>query len=85
MNKIETPIGTLVTETKGTAGDYPGIYVYLIPKREPDKKELISCVEYDTGCEYDNGMDGLRTESYAENIDDPVKVIRYSDGKDLSF
>ena len=76
--KVKIPGGYLMVETKGAQDDFPGVFVSFSENGEQyDVNNLIACVEYDS-------VDGeIKTETYCKDFDDPVNIVRYSDGRDL--
>ena len=76
--KVKIPGGYLMVEEKGAENDFPGVFVSFSENGEQyDVNNLIACVEYDP-CDKE-----IQTETYCKNFDEPVNIIRYSDGRDL--
>lgn len=66
--EVKTPMGILVAEEKGTEGEYPGIWVSLIPNGKQDDI-LLACVEHDTSAE------DILVCVYGTGEDNPTDVI----------
>lgn len=76
--KVKIPGGYLMVEEKGAENDFPGVFVSFSENGEQyDVNNLITCVECDS-CDKE-----IKTETYCKNFDEPVNIIRYSDGRDL--
>lgn len=76
---INTPIGRLLSETKGTEDAYPGVYISLCAEEmNVDQSELVLTVEYETE------RQEIWTILYQKGKDEPVHIMRYADGKDLA-
>lgn len=84
--KVKTPIGYLMVEAKGVEDEYPGVYVsFSKDGKDYDVSNMVACIEYDTGCEYEDEEDaqnGLLIETYMPVRDDPTHVIKWGDGEE---
>lgn len=77
---VETPLGTLVAESKYNADapeDYPGIYISLAPAGCPDQgcnNPLLATVEFDSGA------DDFLTCVYGKPMaqDEPTDVVHHN-------
>lgn len=72
--EVETPLGTIIVEAKGTLDEYPGVWVSFKPKGSA-MDDLVACVEHVTG------EDFIQTCSYMEGSDEPAFIQRF-DAKD---
>lgn len=82
--KVETPMGFLMVEEKGTVDEYPGVYIsFSKDGKEFDANQMnmnmIACVEYITG-----GHE-IHTETYIKDREDPVDIREWETGRDCSW
>lgn len=66
--EIETPLGILVAEEKGMKGEYPGVWISLIPSNKQNDV-LLACVEHDTNA------DDILVCVYDTEKDEPTNII----------
>lgn len=69
--KVETPLGTIIVEAKGTLDEYPGVWVSFL-HNGADVDDLVACIEHDSK------EDHIQTVLYEADRDEPTQIVKFT-------